>query len=150
MSSLARASMWSSSAQYIAHSALIGYGDGQSLYLGGYYDPVSAGFTIDDSYLSMLLNFGVVGLGAFAFFIAVLAQGLVRVALRSQRDAGELAIALLSMVLAIILVMKAISLTDNVAFLYVAAGALAGLRARQFAGAAAPQYRRQMPQRSSR
>jgi len=147
MSTLARDAMWDRSAPYLATGLLFGHGDSRAVELGGYFDEINGVYTIDDGLLSTILDFGIVGLAAFGAFCVTLMILLFRATFTCPAGLASLYIGFFTLCLSILIVQKIISLTDNIAFLYVAAGFLCGAAAKNQTIQRSPFGRVTSPQR---
>jgi O-antigen ligase len=137
-STAARGLMWVNAAPWISKGALIGYGDGKANLLAGLKN-AGGGATIDDFYLSVILQSGFAGLVSFAAFAGCVAwlaiSGIRRFA---DPRSSELCVTILALVACILSVQEITSITNNVAFIYLAGGILAGLRIEERMAASLP------------
>jgi O-antigen ligase len=133
-STMARATMWDKSAPYISQSWFLGYGDGQSIFLGGlsFASQEAQYSSVDDSALSIILNFGLLGLFAFALFVGTILWSNAASLVKGDRSLAGIYASFFSACVAIVFVQKAISITDNIALLYVISGAFCSIQAKKY------------------
>lgn len=127
-SSTLRDIMWQKGVTYIAERPLLGWGWGS--------DVVYAGLkqfgivTIDDSYLSLLINNGVVGLLLLSVFcLATLRRG-VEIINNGERALSGHAIFASCAIVVVVVCQKSNSIPFAFGFLYMAAGYIAAMRSR--------------------
>ena len=104
-------------------SPIFGFGDGLAPSKAGLSDAANGSLTIDNTYLSVMLDFGYVGL---AIFVA-LSGAIVRLGMRSAAKAASLedrrlSIALASTIVAILVGQYVLSISSNLSLFYLAAG----------------------------
>ena len=137
-SSAMRDLMWERGWSAIISSPLIGHGGGNSAELGGIVARYGGTYTIDDYYLSALLDAGIIGLTFFFLFICSLVTGSLNgTASKRERRAR---MGFLAGIFAILVGQKAASITEGMAFVYFYAGLLT----------ASQSYKRNGPQISAR
>ena len=110
--------MWALGAPAISQQPYFGHGDGQALQIAG----IRAGssFTVDDFYLSQLINFGYVNFVVFLIFIALVIWFGVFGGSRSFE--GPIYAALAGGIIAILVGQKATSIFEGMGVLYLFAG----------------------------
>ena len=102
-------------------SPIFGYGAGQSRQVAGLYG-ANEQLTIDNQYLSMLLDFGYVGAGLFVMFlVAIVISGLKAAATR-QGVERQICLGLAAMVVGICTGQIALSIQENLFFVHLAGG----------------------------
>ncbi|HEX8303044.1 O-antigen ligase family protein [Sphingomonas sp.] len=127
LSSYVRGIMWDYGWPAFLRRPILGHGDGLSLDLAG----LKTGYgirTIDDYYLTLLLDSGIVGLVLAALFVGtiVIAALTYRASPKEQRLVAGLA----SGVVAIAIAQKANSLQEAVTYIYLFGGLILAARAR--------------------
>lgn len=133
-SSYWREEMWRLGAPAIEQKPLFGHGDGQAVQIAGIRN--GKGSTIDDHYLSTLIDFGYINLSIFILFnAAIVATALFSPGARSY---SVLFYALAAGIVAILVNQKATSIFEGMGVLYLFAGVVSSLSIRP----AAPAVRR--------
>ncbi|MCW2316621.1 hypothetical protein M2322_002169 [Rhodoblastus acidophilus] len=128
VSSEARGEMIASGLAAIEESPVFGFGEGRSGLKAGM--PGDDGdLSIDNAYLSLLLDFGYVG----ATLFIVLMGAIVRLGLRAARaappDDRAMAFALIGMTLGVLVGQSIVSIYENLSFIYMAAGCFTAMLA---------------------
>ena len=111
---------------WIELQPVLGYGDGMSVQKAG-VEGFGRLVSIDNYYLTTILNFGFAGLAALLLFLGLAALTGWR-QLRAAADPGEASLmaAGLCMIFAVALVQLIVSIPGNMVLVYLGAGALAG------------------------
>jgi hypothetical protein len=136
-SSLMRTLMWERGSAPLDERPLFGYGDGSDLQLAGIYSNRTHTWTIDDYYLSVLLNFGYIGLLALFAIPATLIRHALRAGQESKtKNMVHLWWALFVGMLVILVAQKATSIVEGMALFYFFGGVIASrdLTRNPFAG----------------
>lgn len=127
-SSALRDIMWQKGVVYIAERPLLGWGWGSDVVYAGL--KIGDIVTIDDSYLSMMINNGIVGVALFlAFCAACLLKGSAIITGASMHSSGH-AIFACCTILVVLACQKSNSIPFAFGFLYLAAGYLAAMGVR--------------------
>lgn len=127
-SSALRDIMWQKGATYVAERPLLGWGWGSDVVYAGLKR--GAIVTIDDSYLSLLINNGVVGLLLLGVLcLATLMRG-VEIMISGERALSGHALFAICAVVVVVVCQKSNSIPFAFGFLYMAAGYIAAMRAR--------------------
>lgn len=113
-----RDQMWALGTPAISQQPYFGHGDGQSLEIAGI--KVGSGLTVDDYYLTQLLDFGYVNLFIFLSFISLVI--LVGAFAGPRSPEGVAFAALAGGVIAILVGQKATSIFEGMGVLYLFAG----------------------------
>ncbi|MDR3409382.1 MAG: O-antigen ligase family protein [Formivibrio sp.] len=122
-SSTYREDMWAKGAPAIAMSPVFGFGDGQSLRIAGV--KVGDGLTVDDFYLTQLLDFGFLHeLVAVIFFVFLTVSQFSKQSIINNRN---YAIGMISGMVGILVSQKATSIAESTEVFYLFAGILAGV-----------------------
>jgi len=122
-SSAARVQMWARGQPQIERNPLTGFGDGAALQIAGIR--VGTGLTVDDFYLTQLIDFGYLHLVILISFI--LLCGITFLLLPLNPIHRSIAAALASGGVAIVIGQKATSISEGMGFLFLYMGLLAGL-----------------------
>lgn len=131
LSSDIRDLQWERGMPALEKRPLFGHGAGRAVELAGVQGRFGVGLTIDDFYLSMLLDVGIVGTAIFALFILSLVVVVLSSNVSDRRR--KISVGYLSGIVSIILCQKGVSLTEGMAYLYFFAGLLLAKEVRPIA-----------------
>lgn len=122
-SSGARILMWQKGWPAIDQSPMIGHGDGSAINIAGIR--VGSGFTVDDFYLTQIIDFGYIHLAVISILFGAVC--FASLAVEMQRRDRLIAISLAAGIFAIAVGQKATSIPEGTSVAYLFAGILAGL-----------------------
>ena len=115
-----RARMWESGEAAIRHSPIIGYGAGNSANLAGVRARFGSTFTIDDYYLSIILDGGYLTFFSLTLFIFLVF--LITLNAGGSKSVRLSRAGFFSAIVSILVGCKATSITEGMAFAYIYAG----------------------------
>lgn len=118
-SSEVRSIMWERGWPMILNNPIIGYGDGRSASLAGFN--TSGGGTIDDYYLTLLLDCGFLGLGLFSLFVFIILYIACKGFIVERRNRRLLA-SQVAAIVSILVVQKIVSIAEGTGLLFFISG----------------------------
>ncbi|MHA1525354.1 MAG: O-antigen ligase family protein [Alphaproteobacteria bacterium] len=133
----ARQFMISKAEPWIALRPILGFGDGMALQKAG-IEGFGRLISIDNYYLSTVLNFGFAGLAALIGFLGLaMLSGWSKIRAACDRREASLMAAVVCMIFVIALVQSIVSIPGNMVFVFLGAGALLGHGAQRGSAACA-------------
>jgi hypothetical protein len=128
-SSAIRDVMWERSITPILRRPILGYGDGEGVKIGGTKSQVEEVRTLDDSYLSTLIEHGALGLVSLvALMLCIVAQLIRQCRVLASPSEAAFAASFLAMAVVVILTQRINSIPYGFTLLYIAGGYLAGIK----------------------
>lgn len=123
-SSFARDLMWQKASPRVDEAPLLGHGQGMDIPYGGLYSDRVSAWTIDDSLLSILINYGWLGVASLGLFTLAALFKAISIE-KSSASPNGLAYAFFAGMIAILVGQRATSIQEAYAFFFLVGGLLA-------------------------